>query len=258
MGIFSRLGTLFKSNINEMISQAEDPEKMLNQVLVEMREQLVEAKKQVVQAIADEKRLKKQTSEQKQNAQEWENKAMLAVRAQNDDLARQALQRKQEMDGLASELEKQWHAQVAAVEQLKEGLRLLTTKIDEAKRKKHILIARKKRAEAQKTIHQTMQGLSDVSAFETFDRMAAKVDQMEAEAEASVDFSKTVEGHDLDKQFAQLERGATDQALLALKQKMGALPASATTNAALLPAANSTSDIDDELAALKAKLTVEK
>src|SRR5688500_19423092 len=81
MGLFSRLGTLIRSNINELISKAEDPEKMLNQVLVDMKAQLVEAKKQVAVAIADEKRIKKQYEQEAAKAQEWERKAMLAVKA---------------------------------------------------------------------------------------------------------------------------------------------------------------------------------
>ena len=81
MGLFSRLGTLFRSNINELINKAEDPEKMLNQVLVDMKGQLVEAKKQVAVAIADEKRIKKQLEQEKAKAKDWERKAMQIGRA---------------------------------------------------------------------------------------------------------------------------------------------------------------------------------
>ena len=96
MGIFSRLGTLIKSNINDLISRAEDPEKMLNQVLLEMQQQLVEAKKSVAVAIADEKKLHKQYNSELDKAKDWERKAMMAVRVGDDGLARQALVRKQE------------------------------------------------------------------------------------------------------------------------------------------------------------------
>ena len=90
MGIFSRLGTLIKSNLNDLISKAEDPQKMLNQIVLEMQNQLVEAKKQVATSIADEKRLKKQWDEQIELSKEWERKAMLAVRAGDDTLAKEA------------------------------------------------------------------------------------------------------------------------------------------------------------------------
>ena len=98
MGIFSRLGTLIKSNLNDLICKAEDPQKMLNQIVLEMQNQLVEAKKQVAVSIADEKRLKKQWDEQIELSKEWERKAMLAVRAGDDVLAKEALSRKQEHD----------------------------------------------------------------------------------------------------------------------------------------------------------------
>src|SRR5262249_7221198 len=96
MGIFSRLGSLIKANLNDLISRAEDPEKMLNQVLLDMQNSLVESKKQVAVAIADEKRLQKQLEGETEKAKDWERKAMLAVRANDDVLAKEALVRKQE------------------------------------------------------------------------------------------------------------------------------------------------------------------
>src|SRR6478735_817680 len=125
MGLFQRLGTLIKSNINDLISKAEDPEKMLNQILVDMKNQLVEAKKQVAVAIGDEKRLKKQWDEQIAQSKEWERKAMVAVHAGDDDLARQALTRQKEHEDLSVQYEQQWHLQKDAVEKLKEQLRIL-------------------------------------------------------------------------------------------------------------------------------------
>jgi phage shock protein A len=227
MGIFARLGTLLKSNINDLISKAEDPEKMLNQVLLDMQQQLVEAKKQVAVAIADEKRLQKQAETEGEKSKEWERKAMMAVRAGDDALAKEALVRKQEHENISHQYLQQWMAQKAAVDKLKDALRLLNNKIEEAKRKKNLLIARKKRAEAQKTIANTMSGLSDTSAFETFDRMSQKIDQLEAEAEAGAEIAGELSGDALDAKFIALEAsgaGAGDTALLELKAKMG-LPA---------------------------------
>ena len=201
MGIFSRLGTLIKSNINDLITRAEDPEKMLQQVLLEMNQQLVDAKKRVAVAIADEKKLQKQYNAELDKSKEWERKAMVAVRAGNDELARQALVRKQEHDGIASQYQQQWIAQKQAVDKLKDALRLLNNKIEEAKRKKNILIARKKRAEAHQQIATTMQGLGDTTAFDTFDRMAERIDMLEAEAEASSELAGELSGDNLEAQF---------------------------------------------------------
>jgi phage shock protein A len=225
MGIFSRLAQLIKSNLNDLISRSEDPEKMLNQVVLDMNNQLVEAKKQVAASIADEKRLAKQYEQEAANSQEWERRAMMALRAGNEALAKDALARKREYDELTTTLRDQWTKQKAAVDQLKTALRLLNDKIEEAKRKRNVLIARKKRAEAQKAIQETMSGLRDQSAFETFDRMSQKIDQIEAEAEAQADLAEEYSGDTLARQFQQLERGHdADDDLVALKRKMGMIP----------------------------------
>jgi phage shock protein A len=233
MGIFSRLAQLIKSNLNDLISRSEDPEKMLNQVVLDMNNQLVEAKKQVAASIADEKRLAKQLEQEVANAQEWERRAMMALRAGNEELAKDALARKREYDELTATLKDQWTKQKTAVDQLKTALRMLNDKIEEAKRKRNVLIARKKRAEAQKAIQETMSGLRDQSAFETFDRMSQKIDQIEAEAEAQADLADEYSGDTLAKQFQTLERThSADDDLVALKRKMGMLPAEAALAAA--------------------------
>jgi phage shock protein A len=211
--------------LNDLISRSEDPEKMLNQVVLDMNNQLVEAKKQVAASIADEKRLAKQFEQEAANAAEWERRAMMALRAGNEELAKEALNRKREHDELQKTFQEQWTKQKTAVEQLKKALRALNDKIEEAKRKKNVLIARKKRAEAQKAIQETMHGLRDTSAFETFERMGQKIDQLEAEAEAQGELAEEYTGDVLASQFANLERKhSADEDLLALKRKMGLAP----------------------------------
>ena len=251
MGIFSRLGTLIKSNLNDLITKAEDPEKMLAQVLLEMQQQLVEAKKAVAVAIADEKKLQKQYVAEADKSKEWERKAMVAVRAGDDSLARQALARKQEHETIATQFQQQWVSQKQAVEKLKDALRLLNNKIEEAKRKKNILIARKKRAEAQQQIANTMQGLGDTSAFDTFDRMAERIQLMEAEAEAGAELAGELSGDTLESKFLQLEQGGTDadDALSELKAKMGLLEAPKGDNAKQLGAGATGKDDKSDLGA---------
>jgi len=230
MGIFGRLASLIKSNLNDLISKSEDPEKMLNQVILEMNTQLGEAKKQVALSIADEKRLAKQFETERATAEEWERKAMMAVRAGDDGLAKEALLRQREHESLSAEFERQWQKQKTAVEQLKTALKTLNNKIEEAKRKKNVLVARKKRAEAQKAIHETMQGLSNDSAFDTFNRMEEKIVQMEAEADAQTEVAEQYSGDALSQRFKDLEvsKGA-DMALDELKRKMGVSPPVAAT-----------------------------
>ncbi|MBX3249125.1 MAG: PspA/IM30 family protein [Myxococcales bacterium] len=255
MGFFGRLATLIKSNLNDLISKSEDPEKMLNQVILDMNSQLVEAKKQVAVAIADEKRLKKQLDNEKSVGAEWERKAMMAIRAGDEELAKEALLRKKEHDQLAAQYEDQWNKQKQATDQLKLALRALNNKIEEAKRKKNVLIARKRRAEAMKSIQQTMSGLSDTSAFDTFDRMAQKIDQMEAEAEAAGELSEEFSGDVLRHRFAQLEATAgADADLLELKRKMGLVPEEAPAVSARVDAEVEDEISDEEMAELEEAL----
>ncbi len=214
---------MLKSNVNSMISKSENPEKMLSQVIVDMNQQLIESKKSVASSIADEKRLERQLRNNKSLAKEWEDKAKMAVKAGKDDLAKEALLRKQEFDNLYNQYKPQWEVQHEAVEKLKTALRQLQQKIEEAQRKKNLLVARSKRAHAQKKIQDTVSGLSDNSAFEVFDRMTEKVERLEAENEATLEISEIGNNEsNLEKQFAELESGTASADLLLeeLKERM--------------------------------------
>jgi phage shock protein A len=221
MGILSRMKTVFKSEVNAALDSVEDTEKMLNQTVMDMQEQLVKVKQQVAVAIADEKRLERQYNENKAQADSWMEKAKLAVQKGNDELAKAALERKTEYEGLTIEYKKQFDAQSASVDKLKSSLRELERKIDEAKRQKDLLIARNKRAKAQKQIHQTMAGMStNAGAFDTFERMKRKVDEEEAKAEAAEEMATETGDASLDKQFADLEKSSVDDELAKLKASM--------------------------------------
>jgi phage shock protein A len=221
MGILDRVATVIRSNLNYLINKAEDPEKMLNQILIQMRQQLVEAKREVAVAIADEKRLGTQLEAEIEQVREWERRATMAVQKGEDDLAREALRRKADHEQIAIGYKKQWDAQKTSTETLKNALRALSQKIEEASRKKNLLIARQKRAEAQKHIHEVMTGLSDTSAFESFDRMTAKVEQIEAQADAAVEISQDLSGETMEQRFRALESSTdVEQELHALKAKV--------------------------------------
>ena len=217
MGIFSRMSDIFKANINDLIDRSEDPQKLMDQMVREMTEQLQEAKIQVAKAIADEKRLHQQLKQNELQSQNWESKAMLALKKGDENLAKEALKQKKSYDGLVDSVKTQWEEQNGLSSKLKDNLRALETKIDEARRKKEILIARQKRAEAQKKIHDVMTGLSDKSAFANFERMERKVMEIEAQADAAVE----LEVQSLDDQFKALEAGSgVDDELAALTAKM--------------------------------------
>ena len=220
MGFFNRISTIFKSNVNAALDQAEDPEKMLNQITNEMQEQLVQIKQQVATAIAQEKRLQKDYENEQEQANSWEQKATMALQRENEDLAREALTRRNEHANLAASYKEQWDKQKQAVVMLKDNLRTLERKIDEAARKKNLLIARQKRAKAQKAIHETMAGMKENSALATFDRMEQKVGDMEARADAASEMSE-LSRDPLEEEFAALGTGNVDDDLAALKAKMG-------------------------------------
>ena len=226
MGILDRLSTLLRSNISDLISRAENPEKMLNQLIVDMRGQLAKAKQQVAAAIADEKRLAAQAEQEKKLAEDWEKRAVLAVQEGRDDLAKQALLRHNEHVQNAVQLHDTWVKHREETEKLKVSLRQLNDKIEEAKRKKNILIARQKRAEAHRRIQETMSSISDKSAFETFERMAEQIEHEERKLIAAAEVNEDLSGDSLVKQFQTLEvKADADQQLLELKRKMGLLPA---------------------------------
>ena len=224
MGIFDRFATLLKSNINDLISSAENPEKMLNQLILDMKSNLAKAKQEAAAAIADEKKLQADAEGLKKQAEDWERRAMLAVQEGRDDLATQALMRYNEALQGAQQLHETWVKHKADTESLKGQLRQLNDKIEEAKRKKNILVARAKRAEAQQRIQETMSGMNDKSAFESFDRMAEKIEAIERKALAAAEIQAEFQSDDLMDQFKKLEyKGTADQQLMDLKAKMGML-----------------------------------
>ncbi|MGH7458731.1 MAG: PspA/IM30 family protein [Longimicrobiaceae bacterium] len=226
MGIFQRLSTLLRSNVNDMIAQAENPEKVLNQLLLDMRGQLTKAKREVAAAIADERKLKAQADDERRQSGDWEKRAVIAVRQERDDLARQALVRQEEHAGRALSLHETWQRQAVETGKLKNALRQLNDKMEELRRKKNLLVAKHKRAQAQRRIHDTMSGLSDRSAFEAFDRVAGRIEESERRVLAEAEVSEELSGDTLEQEFEQLESGGdADARLLELKRKMGLLPA---------------------------------
>ncbi len=174
-------------------------------------------------AIADEKKLQSDAEAMKKQAEDWERRAMLAVQEGRDDLAKQALGRYNEHLQGAQQLHETWLQHKAETEQLKLSLRQLNDKIEEAKRKKNILVARAKRAEAQQRIQETMSGMSDKSAFESFERMAEKIEATERKAPSPRPSStRRSPATVLARQFEALEyKGSSDQQLIELKSRMG-------------------------------------
>ncbi|MEX0691062.1 MAG: PspA/IM30 family protein [Gemmatimonadales bacterium] len=246
MGFFARLGTVIRSNLNALIGRAEDPKKVLEQSLIDMKGQMTKVRQDVASAIADEKKLQAQVEREKQQADDWERRAMLAVQEGRDDLAKQALMRHAEHLQHAQQLHETWLKHKADTENLKQSLHQMNDKLEELKRKKNVLIARQRRAEAQGRIQQTMSSMNDQSAMETFNRMEEKIDDMERQAIAATELAGELSGDSLMSEFKALEyKGSADQQLIELKQKMGLLGAGASGAPQQLGAGGATKEADE-------------
>lgn len=223
MGLIQRISDLLRSNINDLISKAEDPEKMLNAAIEDMQKQIIEAKSRVAMSIADEKRLQKQWETERIKTEDWEKKAMSAVKAGRDDLAIEALSKKKDHAAAAALYEEQLDGQRVAVDALKKALTELTAKLEDTKRKRTLLVARAKRAEAQRHIAHTLSAVQENSASDRLERLEARVEQAEAEAEATWELAAlgpNAGERDLSEEIALLEAGSLREDLADLKAKM--------------------------------------
>jgi phage shock protein A len=219
MGLFDRVSTLVRANLNDLLDRAEDPEKMIRQILIDMNNQLRQVKTQVAASIADEKRLQQRHAESQQRAEEWERKADLALDKGDEELARAALQRRNNFQQSAEGFYEQWQEQKAQVDQLKLALGQLEQKIQEAEAKKDLLIARSRRAKAETNIRETLAGIGRASAASEFDRLEERVSVQEARAKAAAELGSD----SLESRFEALEsESGVDSDLAALKAKRAA------------------------------------
>lgn len=245
MGIFDRISRLVRANVNDALDNAEDPEKMLDQLIRDMSEEIRQARGQVAAMIAQEKELAADKAEADRNSSEWARRAQLAVNQGKDDLAREALRRKRDSDENARIYEEQLTAQQHTVSRLKNQLQELQNKLDQMESKRDALVARSRRAKAQQQVSETMGNLPSSGASSEFERFERRIRTTEARAAASAELADL----DNDDDFAALDRdlGVEDElaALKANRPGAGASPSSDESTTA------GGSDIEDELAALK-------
>lgn len=260
MGLFDRIRRVVSANLNDLVNKAEDPEKMLEQAILEMQEDLVQLRQGVAQAIAAQKRTEKQYNDNLNEVNKWQRNAQLALQKGDENLARQALERKKTFNDTAQALKASLDQQTVQTENLKRNLIQLESKISEAKTKKEMLKARITSAKAQEQLEGMVRGLNTSSAMSAFERMEEKVLMQEARAQAGAEMV----GADLEHQFASLEGSSeVDDELAALKASLApapeppALPPQAETNAT--PSNTSTPNksnevVDSELEALRRQL----
>ena len=184
MSMFARFTDIFKSNVNDMLDRMEDPEKMVKQMIIEMEEGLVKATSGLAKAMANEKSLKKQYEVAARQAQEWEDKATMAMKAGNADMARQALSKKVVYDGQVKQYDAMLSQASGTTSQLRSQLDALKIKLDEARMKQATLVARAQTAKTQKEFTSVLGQNVGQGAFAKFEKMERKIEGMESEAEA--------------------------------------------------------------------------
>ena len=220
MGLLERVSTLIRANLNDMIDRAEDPEKLIKQVILDMDNQYLQVKTQVAVSIADQHMLEKKLRENEDAGRDWMRKAELAVEKQQDDLARAALDRFQTSQKLALSYREQVDDQKLQVETLKNALIRLEQKLDEAKAKRDLFLARHRRSIALGKAARAQSAIGDHSKSAAFDRLQDRVNHTEAIASAEVELLNENAGDRL----ARLDRDTEVERLLAeLKSKHGLL-----------------------------------
>jgi phage shock protein A len=251
MGFFDRLSRLLRANLNDLVSKAEDPAKILDQSVADMQADLVKLRQAVATAIASQRRLQNQAEQADAQAKAWYKRAEEALQKGEETLAREALSRRKTYQDTSTALTTQVNSQSGQVETLKRSLTALEAKIAEARTKKEMLKARAQAAQAQEQLQTAVTNLGTNNAMTAFDQMEEKVLNLEARSQAAAELA----GADLESQFAALEGSDVDEELAALKQQMegGQTPIQ-------LPAANApapqlepvkAAEVDAELLELK-------
>ncbi len=257
MGLFDRLSRVVRANLNDLVSQAEDPEKVLEQAVIDMQEDLVQLRQAVARTIAEQKRTEQRYNSDLTEAGKWEQRAKLALTKGDDNLAKEALTRKKSFSDTATALKTQLDQQSGQVETLRRNLVALESKIAEAKTKKNMLTARASAAKANEELQKTLGGIGTSSAMGAFERMENKVLDLEARSEAVGELGS----FGIENQFALLESSTNvDDELALLKAQMSgaSLPPASSPESPKIEASKTATPtdgvIDAELEDLRRKL----
>ncbi len=229
MGIFSRISDIFKSNVNDLIDRAEDPEKMVKQIILDMQKELNKSTQALGKAVASEKMAEKQYNDAVRRSADWEAKAKAALASGNVDLAKKALAQKVKADEEVNTYKEMYETISNQTEAIRTQVETLKAKLEEAKSRQAMLIARSQMADTQKNLAQSIGGIDTNSSFDKFSRMEEKVARKEAEAEAFAEIagSSGVSATEMDS-FEQLQANVkVDSELQRLMAEMGQTAAAA-------------------------------
>ncbi|WP_448604873.1 PspA/IM30 family protein [Thermoleptolyngbya sp.] len=247
MGLLDRIWRVIRANLNSLISQAEDPEKILEQTVIDMQEDLIRLRQAVAQAIATQKRTERQQVQAEAQSREWYQRAQLALQKGEETLAREALTRRKTYQDTADALKGQIEQQAGIVAQMKKNMIMLESKLAEAKTKKDLYIARARSAKASERLNEMIGKYNPEGALAAFERMEQKVLDLEARSEAIAELN----ADKLEERFAQIESGSDiDSELAAMKAELMGRPANE------LPAGQSPNSLPeaDDLARLRSQL----
>lgn len=218
MTILGRIKDLISANVNSMLDKAEDPEKMANEYLRQLTNELYEVRTSVAAAMADETKLEQRRIASFAEATQWQTKAEAALRAGDEELAKAALGRKVQAQKLADQYQAQETAQEEQVSAMQEALIQLETRIAEVKAKKELIIAKKNRAQTQEALQRTAQRMGSITAMDKLDQLEERVDDDLARAEAM----QKLEQGSLEARFKDIEKESeVDSELAELKRKLG-------------------------------------
>eukprot|EP00559_Dactyliosolen_fragilissimus_P005273 CAMPEP_0184862612 /NCGR_PEP_ID=MMETSP0580-20130426/7056_1 /TAXON_ID=1118495 /ORGANISM="Dactyliosolen fragilissimus" /LENGTH=260 /DNA_ID=CAMNT_0027360561 /DNA_START=220 /DNA_END=1002 /DNA_ORIENTATION=- len=255
MNLFDRFSRVAKSNLNNVLKQLEDPEKVMSQALEDMQNDLVKIRQSYAEVTATQRRLLKQKEQADTMAQDWYARAQLALKKGNEELAREALNRRQQQLDAAQNIDEQIQTQNSAIDRLYEGMQALESKILESKAKKDQMIARARTAQSTQKVNDMLSGMTGSTAADAFTRMEEKVEALEASAEVSAEMGsiggKALPGStesNLEREFAMLEgASAVDDEL----NKLKGLLTGTTDETSSSKSKPSISALDDEFEKLK-------
>lgn len=215
MGIFARLSDILKSNVNDLIDRAEDPEKMVKQVIIDMQAELNKATQNYGKAKASERLAEKKYTEAQKVSANWESKAKAALSQGNQDLAKQALEKKVKADEDVANYKEMYDSISAQTDAIGDQVEVLKAKLEEAKSKQAMLIARSQMADTQKSLAKASGGFDGQSAAEKFSRMEEKIERKEAEAAAFTEIAGSGKDAELTDTFEKMETDSKVDAELA-------------------------------------------
>ena len=216
--LFKRISDVIAANLNDLVDRVEDPERMIKQLIREMEENIASAREGVIDAVASEKQLAKELDHQRRQAEDWQQRARRAMEAGNETLAREALLRRKEHDGIVTNLEASWQSARRSSERLKTQLRALEAKLEEARLKKGSLVARQRAAQAREQMDQVNDRFqTGLNLNQSFGRMADKVGEMEARMEAREELYGDYSP--IEREFLKLETDSELEAELAALRK---------------------------------------